>query len=265
MQFKKLNVDDANSASDKSSSVSGESRENKSKFSFIKKKINNELESDKRIELEHVTSIDKKSEILREIYESTNITTGDFGISSITEKEANTNTNTSKFSFIKSKGGKNSDIPVLRATSNTTEPIHSKSDSSKFIIIKTLDMNKDPLSYLNDELSKAFSSSNHPNNNINQLNFDNTNGTYNYTPNLNQQNNQITINNPIPAITTHINTNPLKTNKQSYPTDIDMLFDEKFMQESNLVNMHNTPNNTNNNSNNQFDFVNELLKPNKFR
>jgi len=201
---------------------------------------------------------DKKSEILGEIFESTNVTTGDIGISSITEKEANTNNTTSKFTFIKSKGTKNSEIPVLVATNNATGPINYKSDNSKFIFIKTLGINKDPLSFLNDELSKAFSFSNHSNNNFNNLNYSNTNLNYNNAPNLNQQN-QIIINNPIPY------TNPINTNIQSFPTDIDMLFDEKFMQESNLVNMQDNSNNTNNNSNKHFDFVNELLKPNKFR
>jgi hypothetical protein len=44
-----------------------------------------------------------------------------------------------------------------------------------------------------------------------------------------------------------------------------MLFDEKFMEESNLVNIQNNPNTTDQTTKNHFDFVNDMLKPSKFR
>ena len=53
--------------------------------------------------------------------------------------------------------------------------------------------------------------------------------------------------------------------KKSYPANIEMLFDSEFMKESSLADMQNDTNESNRNTKNQFDFVNDMLKPNKFR
>ena len=100
-QIKKHTTEDTNSNSDKNSSLSGENKENKSKFSFIKKKVNNEVECDKKLEIENLLQTENKIEVVNETFGNLNLTQV-----SNDEKQV-THTNSSKFSFIKSKAGKN--------------------------------------------------------------------------------------------------------------------------------------------------------------
>lgn len=63
----------------------------------------------------------------------------------------------------------------------------------------------------------------------------------------------------------NIISNNASIDKKTYPADIDMLFDSEFMKESNLANMPNDSADNNGDSKNHFDFVNDMMKPNKFR
>lgn len=111
-QLKKLNTEDTSSNSDKNSSLSGENKENKAKFSFIKKKVNNEAECEKKLEIENLLQTQNKIEVVNEIL--TNLTSTQ--ISNEDKQVIQTNSsNSSKFSFIKSKPGKNSIVNLAFA------------------------------------------------------------------------------------------------------------------------------------------------------
>lgn len=106
-QFKKFTLEDTNSNSDKNSSQSGDNKDKQPKFSFIKKKAPNEAESEKKVEIENLlTSVeeDNKTEITNDSYIVRNKT--------IPIDEKQTNSSTSKFSFIKSKVQKKPEIPA---------------------------------------------------------------------------------------------------------------------------------------------------------
>jgi hypothetical protein len=95
-QIKKPTTEDTNSNSDKNSSLSGENKENKSKFSFIKKKVNHD---EKKLEIENLLQTENKIEVVNEIFGNLNL------VQVSNEEKQVTQTNSSKFSFIKSKAG----------------------------------------------------------------------------------------------------------------------------------------------------------------
>ncbi len=63
----------------------------------------------------------------------------------------------------------------------------------------------------------------------------------------------------------NISDNNASVNKKTVPSDIDMLFDSHFMNEGNPTYLQNDTQENNQNKKNHFDFVKDMLKPNKFR